>query len=135
MLCDTAATKSDTRAQMSTIGKRAESRLRVRLPARLEALDFNLSTILCDLSRYGARIEHAGMPLKCCDVVLKWHDFEAFGRIMWSHSGETGIGFYDPVHQNWLIATRDLDGREHIKDNRESVRRHAQEWVKGQSRI
>jgi hypothetical protein len=123
------------RAQMSTIGKRAESRLRVRLPARLVALDFNLPVTLCDLSKSGARIEAAGMPLKCCDVVLTWHDFEAFGRIMWSHSGETGIGFYDPIPPDWLIATRDLGQLDRRNDSREDLRRHALEWVKGQTRI
>jgi hypothetical protein len=82
---------------MSTIGKRAESRLRVRLPARLVAMDFTLPVILLDLSRYGARIQRAGTPLKCCDVVLTWREFEAFGRIIWSHSSEVGIGFYDPI--------------------------------------
>jgi hypothetical protein len=121
------------RAQMGTIGKRAESRLRVRLPARLIALDFNLSVILCDLSRYGGRVERSGMPLKCCDVVLTWHECEAFGRILWSHSGESGIGFYDPIPLEWLIATRDLDGNAHLRDDRELNRRHAHEWVKGQT--
>jgi hypothetical protein len=120
---------------MSTIGKRAESRLRVHLPARLVALDFTLSATLRDLSRYGARIERAGMPLKCCDVVLSWHEFEAFGRIIWSHSRETGIGFYDPIPVEWLLAARDLNGSEDLQKHRELVRRHAQEWVKGQARI
>jgi hypothetical protein len=120
---------------MSTIGKRAESRLRVRLPARLVALDFNLPVILCDLSKSGARIEAAGMPLRCCDVVLTWREFEAFGRILWSHSGETGIGFYDPIPPEWLIATRDLGQVDDRKDNRERNRRHAQEWVRGLTRI
>ena len=120
---------------MSTIGKRAESRLRVRLPARLVALDFNLAVILCDLSKSGARIEAAGAPLRCCDVVLTWHDFEAFGRILWSHSGETGIGLYDPIPAEWLIATRDLGQVDHRKDHRERNRRHAQDWVKGLTRI
>jgi PilZ domain len=120
---------------MGTIGKRSESRLRVRLPARLAALDFSLPVTLCDLSKSGARIESAGLPLKCCDVVLTWREFEAFGRIMWSHSGETGIGFYDPIPPEWLIATRDLGEVDHRKDYRESNRRHAQEWVRGQTRI
>jgi hypothetical protein len=121
--------------QIGTIGKRAESRLRVRLAARLVALDYNLSVILCDLSKFGARIQTTGMPLKCCDVVLTWHEFEAFGRILWSHSGESGIGFYDPIPQRWLMATRDLGQVDHRKDHRELQRRHAQDWVKGLTRI
>jgi hypothetical protein len=120
---------------MSTIGKRAESRLRVRLPARLVTLDFNRSAMLRDLSKSGARVETTGLPLKCCDVVLTWYKFEAFGRIMWSHSGESGIGFYDPIPPEWLIATRDFDQVDHSSDLRELNRRHAQDWVKGQTRI
>jgi hypothetical protein len=120
---------------MTTIGKRAESRLRVNLAARLMALDFTLPVTLRDLSRYGARIERAGTPLKCCDAVLTWREFEAFGRIIWSHSGETGIGFYDPIPLEWLIATRDLGGDADLKKNRELARRHAHAWVRGQSRI
>lgn len=107
----------------------------MRLPARLVALDFNLAVVLCDLSQFGARIEREGKLLPCCEVVLTWYDFEAFGRIIWSHSGESGISFYDPIPPNWLIATRDLDDAEHLKDNRDLVRRQAQEWVKGQTRI
>lgn len=120
---------------MSTIGKRAESRLKVRLPARLVAIDFNLPVILCDLARHGARIERENQLLPCCDVVLTWHQFEAFGRIKWSHSGESGISFYDPIPPQWLIATRDHDDAERLRDRRELARRHAQEWVKGQTRI
>jgi hypothetical protein len=65
----------------------------VRLPARLVALEFNLPVILCDLSQFGARTEEGGKPLPYCDVVLTWQGFEAFGRILWSHSGESGISF------------------------------------------
>jgi hypothetical protein len=118
-----------------SIGKRSESRLRVRLPARLVGLDFSLPAILCDLSQRGARIELAGKPLRPCDVVLTWLEFEGFGRIKWSHSGETGIGFYDPVPANWLIATRDFDEAGHRKDLHERDRRHAMAWVRGQTRI
>jgi hypothetical protein len=120
---------------MSTIGKRAESRLRVRLPARLVALDFSHTVTLRDLSKSGARVERPGTTLKNCDVVLTWHEFEAFGRILWSHSGETGIGFYDAIPPEWLIATRDLGQVDHRKDFRELQRRHAHEWVKGLTRI
>ncbi len=109
--------------------------MRLSLPARLVALDFNLTVTLRDLSKSGGRIERAGMPLKSCDVVLSWLEFEAFGQIMWSHSGETGIGFYDPIPAQWLIATRDLDQVDHRKDHRELQRRHAQDWVKGLTRI
>jgi hypothetical protein len=118
-----------------TTGKRSESRLRVRLPARLIGLDFNYSVILSDLSEFGARVELQGEPLPECDVVLTWHEYEGFGRIRWSHSGETGIGFYDPIPRNWLIATRDLDSVNRLGSNRDLDRRHAREWVMGKTRI
>ncbi len=122
-------------AQAHKIGKRAESRLRVRMPARLIALDFNLAAILCDLSKSGARIESAGAPLKCRDVVLTWHDFEAFGQILWSHSGESGIGFYDPIPTQWLIVTRELGLVDHRKHHTERNRLHAHDWTKGLTRL
>lgn len=121
--------------QHRATGKRAESRLRVRLPARLITLDCNLEVILCDLSKSGARIEYPGAPLRSRDAVLTWRDFEAFGRILWSHSGESGIGFYDPIALEWLIATREVGDADILTDQRKLARHHALAWVKGQTRV
>lgn len=116
------------------IGKRAESRLRVRLPARVETLEFRTPTVLRDLSRNGARIELAGPPLKPCDIVLCWDRYEAFGRVEWSHSGETGIRFEQAIPAQWLAATRALDDAERLMGRLGPDRRFAKEWATGQLR-
>jgi hypothetical protein len=116
-----------------TTGKRSESRLRVRLPARLIGLDFSYAVILCDLSLRGARIEKPAVVMPVCDVVLAWHSYEAFGRINWSHSGETGITFYDPIQPEWLIATRDFDEFNRLGKASDLNRRYAREWVLGRT--
>jgi PilZ domain len=122
-------------AQLRRIGNRSESRLRVRLPARLMTLDFSACVTLCDLSQHGAKIERPDLPTKHCDVLLKWLEYEAFGRIKWGRTSECGIRFYDPIPMRWLVATRDRAEVEGLPDRRELDRRYAQAWVKGQIRL
>lgn len=117
-----------------TAGRRAHSRLRVRLAARLTTLDGMSRAILTDLSFGGAKL------LINCEVrpgqqaVLTWHDFEAFGTVSWEHGGMCGLDFDEFVAPAVLLATRDLDDADHLPSDRDLVRGIAREWVEGRRR-
>lgn len=120
---------------MAQHGKRSESRLRVRLPARLISHHGEYNVVLRDLSQHGASIERAGLPQQSGDAVLIWGKYEGFGKVKWSRDGRCGILFYDEIPPKWLIATRDLDDAEHLPEDRELHRQAAGAWVAGRSRI
>jgi len=120
---------------MVNCGKRSESRLRVRLPARLITHHGEYTVVLRDLSQRGASIERADLPQQSGDAVLIWGKYEAFGKVKWSGKNRCGMHFYDEIPPKWLIATRDLDDLEHLPEDRELHRQAAQAWVAGRSRI
>lgn len=116
-------------------GRRSQSRLRVRLPARLTTLSGTTGAILTDLSTGGAKLIVAA-PLEAGrEAMLHWGGFEAFGTIGWTHDGMCGLAFDDPVAPKILFATRDLDDAEHLRSEREQVREVARSWVEGSLRL
>lgn len=116
-------------------GRRAESRLRVRLPARLITHHGEWSVVLVDLSQNGASVHCANLVVQGGDAVLQWGGFEAFGAIRWCRSGLGGIAFFEPIPPHWLIATRDHDDAERLPGERELARRMAHEWATGRRRV
>ena len=116
-------------------GQRAESRLRVRLPARLITHSGDYAAVLGDLSCNGARIERTNLPSKPGDAVLMWGKHEAFGRIRWCAPGRCGIHFYDPIPFDWVLAARQRHDAEGLPDDRELLRRMARDFVTGQRQI
>lgn len=120
---------------MDQRGRRTESRLRVRLPARLITHHGEWAVVLVDLSQNGASVQCANLVSQRGDAVLQWSGFEAFGAIRWCRSGYGGLAFFDPIRPGWLIATRDLDDAERLPGERELVRRVAHEWATGQRRV
>lgn len=117
------------------IGRRANSRLRARIPAKLVTLDGTRGTVLVDLSAGGARIKaHDGLrPGQ--QVVLRWAGFEAYGAVQWVARGLCGLAFDEPIDQRVLIGTRAFDERERLPSEDELVRLQAWEWVVGQRRV
>lgn len=116
-------------------GRRAESRLRVRLPARLITHHGEWAVVLVDLSQNGASVQCAHLDTHRGEAVLQWCGFEAFGAIRWCRSGYGGLAFFDPIPARWLIATRDHDDAERLPGERELARRVAHEWATGQRRV
>lgn len=119
-----------------SIGRRREGRLRVRLGARLIGLDGTGRAVLADISSHGARlIGEAPFLRQGAEVVLQWCGLEAFGQVVWQEAGQCGVSFYDPVPQAELFATREVDNRERLPSDNESVRRVARAFVQGRTRI
>ena len=116
-------------------GKRAQPRLRVRLPAKLITLSGEFRLVLCDLSTGGARVGKPGLVLEGGQAVLQWDRFEAFCIVAWSRSGLVGVRFEEAIPKAWIIATRELDNIAHLPDDNELQRRAARDWVTGQARI
>ena len=120
-------------AQAVPAGKRRTSRLRVKLPAKLITLKCTVNATLLDLSYFGARMSAAEPPCIGAEVVVEWGPYEGFGKVIWTNQYMFGVGFYDPIEPNVLIATRDLDDREHMPSEAEQRRRAARAWVQGSS--
>lgn len=119
---------------MLDYGKRRTSRLRVKLPAKAILLDGEFRVALHDLSQNGARIGHDKLPQLCGEVLLEWCGFEAFGRVVWSKPGLSGVSFYDPIPNNWVLLTRNLDSSGEVPGEEEINRIHARAFVAGQMR-
>ncbi len=116
---------------MPVAGQRSYSRLRVRLPARLVALDGTTSAILIDLSLGGAKLRTLFPIVPGEQAMLFWHHFEAFGTISWTYDGMCGMRFDELLTPKMLIETRDFDDAAHLPDDRGLVRDVAREWVEG----
>ena len=116
-------------------GRRSQSRLRVRLPARLTTLDGTVNAILTDLSISGAKLANLPALPVGKEALLQWNGHEAFGRVSWSHDGLCGLRFADPVAPEVLFATRDLDDAAHLPGERvvaqARARGIARDWVMG----
>ena len=119
----------------SVIGRRSQSRLRVRLPARVITLSGTFSAILADLSMGGARIQMERALKPGAEAVLQWGPYEAFGEICWVGDGLCGIRFHDFLSPRTVVATRDLDDTEHLGSDRELTRETVREWAEGRRRL
>jgi hypothetical protein len=112
-------------------GRRANSRLRVRLPAKIVTLHGEYPVILADLGYFGARVSGAEPPRQGAEVILQWGQFEAFGRVSWVGPRTFGIAFFDPVPPKVLIATRDMDDAGRAPSEKEQARNFARVWASG----
>ncbi len=108
--------------------RRAYSRLRLGIPARLLTLDGQQYVTLVDLSQSGARIllEASG---KVTGGLLRWLGFETFGDPAWQTGGELALHFDEPIEAAWLIETRRRAPVE--LDCELLARQAAREWVSG----
>jgi hypothetical protein len=108
--------------------RRAHSRLRLGIPARLLSLDGQQWVTLVDLSQSGARVVLAG-PATVSGGLLRWLGFEAFGDPAWQLGDELALRFDEPIDPAWLLETRQRAPLE--LDRARHVRRAAREWVSG----
>lgn len=118
-----------------TRGRRASSRLRVRLAAQITTRTQTQRAVLVDLSVSGACLVLRGDLVPGREAVLEWGQFEAFGEIVWRRSDRCGLTFFEPLAPTVIFATRDLDEVAHLPQDRELVRQVAQGWVEGRTRL
>jgi hypothetical protein len=116
-------------------GRRGRNRLRARLAAKIVTLDGTRNTILLDLSQTGARLNASPGMIPGQKAVLTWIGFEAFGSIVWVDNGRCGMVFDEPLSHGVVLATRDVDARDHLPSDHELERWRAREWVAGMRRI
>ena len=87
-------------------GRRGEPRAYILLPAAVEGLDGRTSVRLLDVSRSGARLEAADLPVVGRDVVLKCGAIDTLGTVIWNVCGRCGIHFDEPLRGPDLMALR-----------------------------
>ena len=108
--------------------RRAFSRLRLGIPARLLSLDGQQWVTLVDLSQSGARVA-LDSTSKISGGLLRWLGFEAFGDPAWQVGDELALHFDEPIEPRWLFETRQ---RAPVELNTElDARNAAREWVTG----
>lgn len=112
-------------------GRRGRSRLRVRLPGKLQTRTGTSRVILIDLSTTGARIASDNLPKVGTEAMLHWDRYEAFGEVVWAGGVQFGLSFDDPISEEDVLATRELDDVARLPQDEELLRRAAREWVEG----
>lgn len=67
---------------------------------------------------------HTSKPPKLsADLLLKWGELEAFGRVWWISDTLAGIHFEDPIPQTWILAARNMH------DSMEWAKQQAEDWI------
>lgn len=85
--------------------RRAHSRLRLNIPAKLVTTDGPTGITLVNLSQGGARIHLHGAG-RIYGGVLKWMDREVPVESVWQAGPEIGLRFHTPIEWDWVVATR-----------------------------
>ena len=124
----------ESRAQRPR-GRRADSRLHVRLPARIITHAATRQAVLCNLSVKGAQILVYEDLTVGCEALLEWGRFDAIARTVWCENGRCGLSFFDPLDPHVLIVTRDLDDRARLPRDHDLVRHAARHWTQAPTRV
>lgn len=115
--------------------RRSNSRLRVRLPARLVTRTETLRVVLRDISLWGASIAVDRELALGLELVVEWGAFDAFGEVVWSDAQSCGIRFIDPISPDTLMATRELDDHNRLPRDSDLLRQIARGWAEGSVRL
>jgi hypothetical protein len=91
--------------------------------------------ILADLSISGARILKDNPPKTGTEALLRWHQFEAFGEVVWSEGVHCGIAFFDPISEETVLATRELDDTARLPHDKDLLREAVRNWAEGKIRL
>jgi hypothetical protein len=113
-------------------GRRARSRLRVELAAKLSTTSDSVQCTLVDLSCSGAQVLVDGPIRAGVDVILNWREHEVFGNVAWSAFGRCGIVFEQPIAEQLVVQMRSWNALESEAAEAALV---AREWVEGRSRL
>lgn len=108
--------------------RRAHSRLRLNIPAKLVTTDGPTGITLVNLSQGGARIHLHGAG-RIYGGVLKWMDREVPVESVWQAGPEIGLRFSTPIEWDWVVATRHWQPAR-VETGDES-RSFARKWAKG----
>lgn len=117
-----------------SIGRRAASRLRLSIPARIMTIYETHNCILLDLSRSGARIGLAEPLVIGGGGYLRIGQLEVFGqavrRMIGAGGGVNGIAFDTPLSDAAVLAIRH-HAETFQRTERDALREQVRRWVKG----
>lgn len=112
------------------VGRRANARLRLHVPAELVLTDGQTRCLLDDISRTGAQVTVPRTVFRGSDAVLRCGALECFGEIVWVSGNHCGLLFDRPLTHEMVLAMRSAS---HILAEAEADARQraAREWVMG----
>lgn len=113
--------------------RRAFSRLRLGISARLETIDGRQKVRLIDLSQGGARVI-LSQPGAVRQGVLTWLQFETFGTAAWQEDDHLGLTFDVMLPLPVVVETRQR-APSVVRDEAMGVENAAREWVAGRSHL
>ncbi|WP_228242936.1 PilZ domain-containing protein [Porphyrobacter sp. GA68] len=117
----------------SLTGKRARSRLRVSLPARIVSATGSGDCTVVDVSETGARVAAPEPPRPGVMVVVRCLHLELFGTLVWRRGALAGIAFDAPLRRDQVVGLRGLaDEAARMQD--EAARQAARAWAQGYDR-
>ena len=114
------------------VGRRANARLRLHVPAELVLTDGNARCLLDDISRTGAHVTVPRTVFRGSDAVLRCGGLECFGEIVWVSGNHCGLLFDRPLAQEMVLAMRSAS-RLLAEAEADARQRAAREWVMGQA--
>ncbi len=109
--------------------RRAFSRLRVGIGARLDTLSGWQHIRLVDLSQGGAQLI-LSKPEIFREALLKWIRFEAFGIVAWQDEEHLGLQFDTLIPLPYLVETR-MRAPSVVREEVLGSQLAAQAWVEG----
>jgi len=109
--------------------RRAHSRLRLGISARIETLDGKQRVRLLDLSQGGAHIV-LSEPHDIRKAVLSWLRFETYGEVVWQEGQHIGLAFDRPLPLACLVETRQRAPTV-VREEAMGVEQAARQWVAG----
>lgn len=89
-------------------GRRSVPRLAAPLVAVLSSDDRQYRTVLVDISRTGARVRGAALPVVGHQVAFRASDIQAFADVVWSEQDCCAIEFQTPLSVDEVKRLRQL---------------------------
>jgi hypothetical protein len=111
-------------------GRRASSRLRLRLPAKLITLDGQGSAVLENISATGARVSSQFTLRQGASCILRLARLELFADVAWCAQGRLGLIFERPLAQDQLLRLRNPDPAD-LANERAASQDWARSFVNG----
>ena len=113
--------------------RRAASRLRLHLPARLTFVGRRSSCLIENISQSGAQLIVDGAPRRGEEGQLKCKNLFAFFRTVWSAGNLIGVEFDETIPLQTILELRRINDA-YSDFQRMEVRRTARRWVAGDLR-
>jgi hypothetical protein len=116
------------------IGRRANPRVRLGIPARLLLLGSNARCLLDNLSRSGARLTLDNPPRPSESAVLQCEGLEAFCTVVRVEGRVCAVRFMPALDERNVCGMRSV--ADHYAEHmREAIEGRARDWITGASKM